>query len=80
MSRNSVDKELTTKQARISCLTGLAMNGNKEGSTISDGLEKCIKQGTIAAVQALEAVTFEKIKEAVARDNLSQELMKAMEF
>ena len=56
MSRNSVDKELTTKQARISCLTGLAMNGNKEESTNSDGLEEC----TIAAVQALEAVTFEK--------------------
>ena len=34
MSRNSVDKELTTKQARISCLTGLAINGNKEGSTM----------------------------------------------
>ena len=78
MSRNSFDKELTTKQARMSCLTGLAINGNKEGSTMSDELEECIKQGTVAAVQALEAVTFEKIKEAVARDNLSQELMEAM--
>ena len=54
------------------------MRGNKEGSTISDEIQKCIKQGTVAAVEALEAVTFEKIKEAVARDNLSQELMEAM--
>ena len=78
MSRNAIDKEQTTKQARISCLTGLAMNGDNEGSPMIDGLEKCIKQGTIAAIECLEAVTFEKIKEAVTRDNLSQELMEAI--
>ena len=80
MSRNAIAKEQTTKQARISCLTGLAMNVGSEEAPMSDGLEECIKQGTVAAIEALvvEAVTFDKIKEAVAGDNLSQELMEAI--
>ena len=78
MSRNYIPTDQTTKQVRINCLTGLTTDTEGEDPEMGDEVEHCIKQGTVAAIEALEAVTFDRIKEAVTKDNLSRELMEAI--
>ena len=57
----------TTKQARINCILGLSRN-NSETSCDIQVNEVDIIDSVVASLSTVDAVTFEKVKEAVAND------------
>ena len=76
MSRNALDKTGTTKEVRLACISGLAQAGGLECQT--SRIEGCLRNATIASVESLQALTFDRIRQEVMQDRDSQDLISAI--
>ena len=58
MSRNAPEKTMTTKEARIACII----------ACIDTKLEEGLINATVASVESIHALTFEKVKQENEQD------------